>query len=100
MEIQLVGCRVRMPELIDRSQTVTKVTLFLRSTVPKNTSTVVLSIQNQSYIAFELSLHAADLVVENRLVELSVDQKLIDESTSSGSMNPLRNMLLPFPVFF
>jgi hypothetical protein len=48
----------------------------------KNVITLVLSVQNQSYITVGLSLHGADPVVENRLGELLVEQKLIAESTS------------------
>jgi hypothetical protein len=48
----------------------------------KNEVTLVLSIQNQSYMTVGLSLHGADPVVEDRLGELSVEQKLIAESTS------------------
>jgi hypothetical protein len=74
--------------------------VFLKNYGTKMSSTLVLSIQDQSYITVTFSLHVADPAVENRLGELSVEQKLIAESTSSGSMNPLRNVLLPFHVFF
>jgi hypothetical protein len=74
--------------------------VLIKNCSTKTAITLVLSIQDQSYITVTLSLHVADLVVENRLGELSVEQKRIAESTSSGSMSPLRNVLLPFPVFF
>jgi hypothetical protein len=74
--------------------------VFLKNYSTKTSSTLVFSIQDQSYITVTLSLHVADPAVEDRLGELSVEQKLIAESTSSGSMNPLRNVLLPFHVFF
>jgi hypothetical protein len=48
----------------------------------KNVGTLVLSIQNQSYITVELSLHAADPAVEDRQGELLVEQNQIAESTS------------------